>query len=170
MKSNKNIVLVGMMGSGKSSIGKLLSRKTGLDFIDIDALIEKKENKSITEIFKVNGEKYFRDLGEKISIKKLKEYNSVISLGGGAFLNAKIRKKSSLNSITVWLNWKTSTLIDRIKDSKKRPVVTNLKANEIKDLIEERSKIYNLSDYKVNCDKLSKSEIVDKIKDFYENT
>ena len=170
MKSNKNIVLVGMMGSGKSSIGKLLSRKTGLDFIDIDALIEKKENKSITEIFKVNGEKYFRDLEEKISIKKLKEYNSVISLGGGAFLNAKIRKKSSLNSITVWLNWKTSTLIDRIKDSKKRPVVTNLKANEIKDLIEERSKIYNLSDYKVNCDKLSKSEIVDKIKDFYENT
>ena len=170
MKSNKNIVLVGMMGSGKSSIGKLLSRKTGLDFIDIDALIEKKENKSITEIFKVNGEKYFRDLEEKISIKKLKEYNNVISLGGGAFLNAKIRKKSSLNSITVWLNWKTSTLIDRIKDSKKRPVVTNLKANEIKGLIEERSKVYNLSDYKVNCDKLSKSEIVDKIKDFYENT
>ena len=170
MKSNKNIVLVGMMGSGKSSIGKLLSRKTGLDFIDIDALIEKKENKSITEIFKVNGEKYFRDLEEKISIKKLKEYNSVISLGGGAFLNAKIRKKSSLNSITVWLNWKTSTLIDRIKDSKKRPVITNLKANEIKDLIEERSKIYNLSDYKVNCDKLSKSEIINKIKNFYENT
>ena len=170
MKSNKNIVLVGMMGSGKSSIGKLLSKKTGLDFIDIDALIEKKENKSITEIFKLNGEKYFRDLEEKISIKKLKEYNNVISLGGGAFLNAKIRKKSSLNSITVWLNWKTSTLIDRIKDSKKRPVVTNLKANEIKDLIEERSKIYNSSDYKVNCDKLSKSEIVDKIKDFYENT
>ena len=170
MKSNKNIVLVGMMGSGKSSIGKLLSRKTGLDFIDIDALIEKKENKSITEIFKVNGEKYFRDLEEKISIKKLQEYNNVISLGGGAFLNAKIRKKSSLNSITVWLNWKTSTLIDRIKDSKKRPVVTNLKANEIKDLIEERSKIYNSSDYKVNCDKLSKSEIVNKIKNFYENT
>ena len=170
MKSEKNIVLVGMMGSGKSSIGKLLSKKTGLDFIDIDALIEKKENKSITEIFNLNGEKYFRDLEEKISIKKLKEYNNVISLGGGAFLNSKIRKQSSLNSITVWLNWKTSTLIDRIKDSKKRPVVTNLKANEIKGLIEERSKVYNSSDYKVNCDKLSKSEIVDKIKDFYENT
>ena len=170
MKLEKNIVLVGMMGSGKSSIGKLLSKKTGLDFIDIDALIENKENKSITEIFKLNGEKYFRDLEEKISIKKLKEYNSVISLGGGAFLNAKIRKQSSLNSITVWLNWKTSTLIDRIKDSKKRPVVRNLKANEIKDLIEERSKIYNSSDYKINCDRLSKSEIVNKIKEFYENT
>ena len=170
MKPEKNIVLVGMMGSGKSSIGKLLSKKIGLDFIDIDALIEKKENKSITEIFKLNGEKYFRDLEEKISIKKLKEYNNVISLGGGAFLNAKIRKQSSLNSITIWLYWKTSTLIDRIKNNKKRPVVTNLKANEIKGLIEERSKVYNSSDYKVNCDKLSKSEIVDKIKDFYENT
>ena len=169
MKSNKNIVLVGMMGSGKSSIGKLLSRKTGLDFIDIDALIEKKENKSITEIFKVNGEKYFRDLEEKISIKKLQEYNNVISLGGGAFLNAKIRKKSSLNSITVWLNWKTSTLIDRIKDSKKRPVVTKLKISEIKSLIEERAKIYNSSDFKINCDKLNKSEIVDTIISLYEN-
>ncbi len=170
MKSKKNIVLVGMMGSGKSSIGKILSKNTGQDFIDIDALIEKKENKTITEIFKVNGEKYFRDIEEKISIKKLKEYNNVISLGGGAFLNAKIRKQSSLNSITVWLNWKTSTLIDRIKDGKKRPVVTNLKANEIKDLIEERSKIYNSSDYKINCDRLNKSEIVNKIKEFYENT
>ena len=170
MKSEKNIVLVGMMGSGKSSIGKILSKNTDLDFIDIDALIEKKENKTITEIFRVNGEKYFRDIEEKISIKILKEYNNVISLGGGAFLNAKIRKQSSLNSITVWLNWKTSTLIDRIKDSKKRPVVTNLKANEIKDLIEERSKIYNSSDYKINCDRLSKIEIVNKIKEFYENS
>jgi len=170
MKSKKNIVLVGMMGSGKSSIGKILSKNTDLDFIDIDALIEKKENKTITEIFRVNGEKYFRDIEEKISIKILKEYNNVISLGGGAFLNAKIRKQSSLNSITVWLNWKTSTLIDRIKDSKKRPVVTNLKANEIKDLIEERSKIYNSSDYKINCDRLSKIEIVNKIKEFYENS
>ena len=57
MKSNKNIVLVGMMGSGKSSIGKLLSKKIGLEFIDIDNLIEERENKSISDIFKINGEK-----------------------------------------------------------------------------------------------------------------
>ena len=100
----------------------------------------------------------------------MKSENKVISLGGGGYINQKIRKQTQLGSITVWLNWKTSTLIDRIKNSKKRPVVTNLKVNEIKGLIEERSKVYNSADYKVNCDKLSKSEIVDKIKDFYENT
>ena len=91
MKSKKNLVLVGMMGSGKSSIGKLLSKKIGLEFIDIDKLIEEEENKSISDIFKINGEKYFRDLEEKISIKKLKSENKVISLGGGGYINQKIR-------------------------------------------------------------------------------
>lgn len=169
MKSKKNIVLVGMMGSGKSSIGKLLSKKIGLEFIDIDKLIEEEENKSISDIFKINGEKYFRDLEEKISIKKLKSENKVISLGGGGYINQKIRKQTQLESITVWLNWKTSTLIDRIKDSKKRPVVTKLKISEIKSLIEERAKIYNSSDFKINCDKLKKNEIVDTIISLYES-
>ena len=169
MKSKKNIVLVGMMGSGKSSIGKLLSKKIGLEFIDIDKLIEEEENKSISDIFKINGEKYFRDLEEKISIKKLKSENKVISLGGGGYINQKIRKQTQLGSITVWLNWKTSTLIDRIKDSKKRPVVTKLKISEIKSLIEERAKIYNSSDFNINCDKLKKSEIVDTIISLYES-
>ena len=169
MKSKKNIVLVGMMGSGKSSIGKLLSKKIGLEFIDIDNLIEERENKSISDIFKINGEKYFRDLEESISIKKLKSENKVISLGGGGYINQKIRKQTQLGSITVWLNWKTSTLIDRIKDSKKRPVVTKLKISEIKSLIEERAKIYNSSDFKINCDKLKKNEIVDTIISLYES-
>ena len=169
MKSNKNIVLVGMMGSGKSSIGKLLSKKIGLEFIDIDNLIEERENKSISDIFKINGEKYFRDLEESISIKKLKSENKVISLGGGGYINQKIRKQTQLGSITVWLNWKTSTLIDRIKNSKKRPVVTKLKISEIKSLIEERAKIYNSSDFKINCDKLKKNEIVDTIISLYES-
>ena len=69
MKSKKNIVLVGMMGAGKSSIGKLLSKKIGFDFVDIDKLIEEKEDKTILEIFRISGEKYFRDLEEKIQIK-----------------------------------------------------------------------------------------------------
>ena len=158
MKSKKNIVLVGMMGSGKSSIGKFLL------FFLFDAI-----TLLISDIFKINGEKYFRDLEEKISIKKLKSENKVISLGGGGYINQKIRKQTQLGSITVWLNWKTSTLIDRIKDSKKRPVVTKLKISEIKSLIEERAKIYNSSDFKINCDKLKKNEIVDTIISLYES-
>ena len=170
MKSKKNIVLVGMMGAGKSSIGKLLSKKIGFDFVDIDKLIEEKEDKTIVEIFRINGENYFRDLEEKISIEKLKNTNQVIALGGGAYLNRNIRKQTLAKSTSFWLNWNSSTLIKRIKDNKKRPLVLNLKINEIKKLIDERSKIYISSDYKINCDKLDKFEIVKKIKDIYEGS
>ncbi len=136
MKSKKNIVLVGMMGAGKSSIGKLLAKRIGLEFVDIDKLIEKKEDKDIIEIFSKNGEKYFRNLEEKISIEKLKHHNQVIALGGGAYLNRNIRKQTLYKSTTFWLNWNSSTLIKRIKDNKKRPVILNLKINEIKKLID----------------------------------
>ena len=136
MKSKKNIVLVGMMGAGKSSIGKLLAKRIGLEFVDIDKLIEEKENKDIVEIFSKNGEKYFRDLEEKISIEKLKNTSQVIALGGGAYLNRSIRKQTLAKSTSFWLNWNSSTLIKRIQDNKKRPLVLNLKINEIKKLID----------------------------------
>tara|TARA_B100000963_G_scaffold108909_1_gene94748 strand:+ start:210 stop:722 length:513 start_codon:yes stop_codon:yes gene_type:complete len=170
MKSKKNIVLVGMMGAGKSSIGKLLAKKIGLEFIDIDKLIEEKEDKNIVDIFKLKGEKYFREIEEKISIEKLKNNNQVIALGGGAYLNRNIRKQTLSKSITFWLNWNSSTLIKRIKNNKKRPLVINLKINEIKKLIDERSKIYISSDYKINCDKFDKLEIVEKINNLYESS
>ena len=110
------------------------------------------------------------DSMEKISIEKLKHHNQVIALGGGAYLNRNIRKQTLSKSTTFWLNWNSSTLIKRIKDNKKRPVILNLKINEIKKLIDERSKIYISSDYKINCDKFDKFEIVKKIKDIYEGS
>ena len=87
MKSKKNIVLIGMMGSGKSSIGKILSKKLNLEFIDIDSKIEEKENMTISQIFETKGEEYFRKLEEIISINNLKLQNKVISLGGGGYIN-----------------------------------------------------------------------------------
>ena len=80
------------MGSGKSLIGKILSKKLDFDFIDTDSQIEEKEKKTIPEIFKNNGEKYFRDIEELISIKSLKLNNKVIALGGGGYINPAIRK------------------------------------------------------------------------------
>ena len=91
MKLNKNIVLVGMMGSGKSSIGKILSKKLEFEFIDTDNKIEKIQKKTISEIFKKNGEKYFRNIEEVISLKYLKLNNKVIALGGGGYINPTIR-------------------------------------------------------------------------------
>ena len=90
MKSIKNIVFLGMMGSGKSSIGKLVSKKLKLDFFDIDRCIEKELNLSIAEIFKRKGETIFRDLEEQITLNILKKKNKIIALG--TTNNEKIRK------------------------------------------------------------------------------
>ena len=170
MKINKNLVLVGMMGSGKSSIGKILSKKLEFEFIDTDNKIEEIEKKTISEIFKKNGEKYFRNIEEVISLKSLKLDGKVIALGGGGYINPSIRKYALKNCISVWLNWKNETLINRIKNSKKRPLAIKLSNSELQKLITIRSNMYNLSDYKINCDKLDKKQIVEKIINLYENS
>ena len=168
MKSKKNIVLVGMMGSGKSVIGKILAKKIKLQFIDIDDKIEKNQKSTISEIFKKKGENYFREIEEIISISYLSLEKKIISLGGGGYINTNIRKQCKTNSISIWLNWKPNILIDRINNNNKRPLANNLDTNEIKQLIIERSKIYNLSDHQINCDKLKKNQIVEKIIEIYE--
>ena len=169
MKLNKSLVLVGMMGSGKSSIGKLLSKELEFEFIDTDSKIEDIEKKNISEIFKKNGEKYFRSIEEEISLKFLKLKNKVISLGGGGYINPNIRKYALQKCVTVWLNWKNETLLNRIKNSKKRPLVMRLNNLDLIKLINKRSSVYNLSDYKIDCDKLEKKQIVEKIIKIYEN-
>ena len=87
MNSNKNLVFLGMMGSGKSSIGNLVSKKLDLPFIDIDKLIVEITGMSVSKIFEKKGENYFRNLEEKITLKYLKKIKNVISLGGGGFIN-----------------------------------------------------------------------------------
>ena len=169
MKLKKNIILIGMMGSGKTSIGKILSKKLNIGFIDIDEKIEKAESMSVSDIFKNKGENYFRKMEEKISLKYIKSENLVISLGGGGFINPSIRKLSQKMCLSFWLNWKNETIIRRIYNSKKRPLVMKLSKDEIKNLIKERSKFYELSEYKINCDKLDKVQIINKILDIYKN-
>ena len=168
MNSNKNLVFLGMMGSGKSSIGAIVSKKLNIPFIDIDDLIEEHTGMTVSEIFKVNGEDYFRNLEEKITIKSLKQKNVVVSLGGGGFINNKIRKDVLTNHFSFWLNWNNSVLIKRIKDSKKRPLASKSTEQEIKVIINKRKKVYSKADFKINCNKLTKSEIVKTIIKTYE--
>ena len=163
MKSKKNLVFLGMMGSGKSSIGSLISKKLKLNFIDIDQEIEKEVGLSIKKIFETKGESYFRKFEEKITLKKLKFNSTVISLGGGAFTNKHIRKDVLKNHISFWLNWQNEILLNRIKNSKKRPLAFNSTDNELSDLIKKRSSIYSKALYEIKCDNLSKNEIVNKI-------
>jgi len=168
MDSNKNLVFLGMMGSGKSSIGAMVSKKLNIPFIDIDNLIEECTGMTVSETFKVNGEDYFRNLEEKITIKSLKHKNVVISLGGGGFINDKIRKDVLTNHFSFWLNWDDLVLIKRIKGSKKRPLVSKSTEQEIKAIINKRKKIYSKADFKINCNKLTKNEIVKTIIKKYE--
>ena len=168
MNLNKNLVFLGMMGSGKSSIGSLVSKKLDLSFIDIDNLIVENTGMSISEIFQRKGEIYFRNLEEKITLRSLKKIKSIISLGGGGFINNKIRKEILTNHFSFWLNCDESILIKRIKGSKKRPLAFKSTDQEIRAIIKGRSKIYSHAQFKINCNKLTKTEIVKKIIKIYE--
>ena len=168
MNLNKNIVLLGMMGSGKSTIGYLLSKNINLNFLDVDKFIEKETDLKIYDIFQKKGEVYFRNLEEKTTLKLLKGKGKIISLGGGGFLNKNIRKEILKNHISFWLNWKNSTIINRILKSKKRPVAFNSSENNLKRLINERSNIYAEANFKINCETLTKKMIVKNILELYE--
>jgi shikimate kinase len=168
MKSKENLVFLGMMGSGKSSIGLLIAKKLKVDFIDVDKEIEKELGISIKKIFETKGESYFRKIEEKITLVKLKSHSSVIALGGGAFTNREIRKNVLKDHLSFWLNWNDEILLNRIKNSKKRPLAFNSSDNDLINLIKKRSNVYSKALYEIKCDNLSKNEIVNKILEIYE--
>jgi len=165
----KNLVLVGMMGVGKTTLGKIVSKMTDLKFIDTDANIEKNCLMKISEIFKRKGEKFFRLQEKKEVLKLLKESNSVIALGGGAFIDKTVRDNILKNAISIWLDTNLKDLNKRTKWNNKRPLL-NKENNQkkINKLYDKRKNIYKLAHHKINCDNLSKENIAKKIITFYE--
>ncbi len=168
MNSKKNLVLLGMMASGKSTIGALLSKNLGLKFFDIDRIIEKEMQMTIAEIFDQKSEIFFRSLEEKTVLKTLQKKNSIISLGGGAFFNSKIKKEIITNHVSFWLDCSNKTLLNRIRKNKKRPIANKLTDKELLDLINKRKKNYTKANFKINCDNLSKQQIVENMMKSYE--
>ena len=160
-----------MMGVGKSTIGKNLAKKLKYKFIDIDKLIEIKEGMSINFIFKNKSESYFRKIESDLTLLELKKKNSIISLGGGAFLNNSIRKKVKRSAISFWLDVDIDILIKRLKKTEKRPLLYKKNLNEtVKKIYFERKKIYNEADYRIKCESLKSNDIVDKMLKLYEKT
>ena len=167
---NKSLVLTGMMGVGKSTIGRLIAKRLKIKFIDVDKVIEKKEKKTIKRIFEDHGEKYFRKLEEKTTLKILKNSKSVIALGGGAFINNEIRQKVLNSCVSVWLKVDLDKLIKRYNKNDRRPLLDKKKLNsDVKRIYQSRKKIYSLANFKINCDNIDKIKIVQKILNFYEN-
>ena len=158
------------MGVGKSTIGRLLAKRLNIKFVDVDRIIEKSERKTIKQIFDENGEKYFRKLEKKITLKLLKNKKIVVALGGGAFINDEVRNKVLKTSVSIWLKVSLDKLLKRYRRNDKRPLLNKKKLDEeVRNIYLSRKKIYSLADFKINCDNINKAEIVEKILDFYEN-
>ncbi len=165
----KNLVLLGMMAVGKTTLAKIVAKNQNMQFIDIDKNIEKKNSMKIREIFEKKGENYFRTQEEKEVLESLKKNNCVIALGGGAFINQKIRENVLKNTISIWLDANIKLLNERTKKNQKRPLLNQGNSEKIlKKLYEERKKIYKLANHKITCDKLNKKNLAKKIISLYE--
>ena len=159
-----------MMGVGKSTIGKLLSKKLLMRFADIDLIIENKLKMRIQKIFEKRGEAFFREIEEEISLQEIKKKNVIVSLGGGAFINPKIKKVVLSSSKSFWLDLDLKLLERRLITSKKRPL---LKDKNLKKILEkiynERKSSYGTANYRIDCNKLDKNLIANEVIKIYEN-
>ena len=165
----KNLVLLGMMAVGKTTLGKIVAKYKGLEFVDTDKIIEQKNSMTINEIFKKKGEKFFRTEEENEVLKSLKKQNCVMALGGGGFINKNIRENILKSAISIWLDVDVKILNERITWNKKRPLL--IKENRLKkfnELYDERKKIYQLANHKIACNGFSKENIAKKIIEIYE--
>ena len=161
----KNICIMGLMGSGKTMIGRDLSKHLNIKFFDTDKEIEFRTKKSIKEIFTEKGEVYFREIEEKICIELLNYDNCLISLGGGSIINNKIRREIKKNSYSIYLQVKLDNLLNRLKSSKKRPLLNDNinKSETLENLYKDRRRFYEKADFIVNNDK-DKLQLLEKIK------
>ncbi len=158
------IILAGMMGCGKSSVGELLSKKIGYEFIDIDVELEKSENMSVTNIFNEYGEKYFRKI-EKLKIfEYVNRKNIVMALGGGAFEDEETRKILKHYGIVIYLKASPECIFQRIKSEIHRPLLhKNFSVDSISFILKKRIQNYEKAHFTVDtCDK-NLEDIVDKI-------
>jgi len=158
----KNIYLVGFMGSGKSTVGKILAEKLNMNFIDIDKLIEEKGGMKIKDIFEQKGESYFRELERKQIEAIVKQEGLVVSTGGGLGANLDNMNFMKKNGDVVWLDVSLNTVLDRLKNDQDRPLLKQ-PIEKIKQLFEERKNVYRLANIRINADKKTPSQIVEEI-------
>lgn len=160
----KTIVLAGMPGSGKTTVGKILSDSLKADFVDIDSEIERLENKTINEIFALLGEKYFRDLEAQIINRTFKNENLVMSLGGGAFGNKNTSNFLLANSNVIYLKTSPKTIFERIKKCSNRPLLNkNFTIEHLNNMLQNRKKNYELAHFTIITDNKIENEVAAEI-------
>ncbi len=166
----KIILLVGMMGAGKTQIGKALADKVGASFFDTDIEIERASGMKIRDMFEIYGEQVFRETEQKVMIRLLSDDKpKVISSGGGAYLTPTIRELAQEKAITVWVHSPIHVLLERVRRTKRRPLVDKEDAAQVmEEIFEMRRPLYEDTDIHIKNDGSSRvydvvDEIIDKI-------
>lgn len=150
---NKSVILVGMMGAGKTSVGKRLASALGVPFRDADSEIEEAANCTVNEIFDRLGEPAFREGERKVIARLLKEPPHVLATGGGAFMDAETRERIKQNAISVWLKADIELLLERVSRKDTRPLLRNTDPRTaLQKLLAEREPIYAEADITVMSD------------------
>ncbi|MEA2069103.1 MAG: shikimate kinase [Verrucomicrobiota bacterium] len=166
----RNIVLVGFMGTGKTTVGKLLAEKTGMPLLDMDSLIEKRAGKTINEIFAEDGEPHFRTM-ERALAKELSTGNSqIISTGGGIVLDPENITDFEKTGLVVCLLADAKTVLDRVKHDSTRPLLADDKETKILQILETRKPIYEAIPHRIDTSgRPSPEPTAQEIFDLYES-
>jgi len=160
----RSVVLVGMMGAGKSSIGRRVALRMGVPFVDADAEIEKAADMTIPELFARRGEAEFRAGEARVILRLLEGGPQVLATGGGAFMNADTRTDIGAKGISVWLKAEFDVLMRRIRRRHDRPLLkTEDPAATLRRLMEQRDPVYGLADITVQSREVPHDKIVDEI-------
>lgn len=161
---DRSIVLVGLMGAGKSAIGRRLAARLGLKFVDADAEIEKAAGCSIADIFEIHGEPAFREGERRVVARLLKEPPHVLATGGGAFMDAETLARIGERGVSVWLRADIELLLSRVSRRDDRPLLKQGDKREILTaLIAERYPVYAEADIVVDSEDVPHDRMVDKI-------
>ena len=161
----RSIVLLGMMGCGKSAIGKMLARRLGIEFVDADAEIETAAGRSVADIFEEYGEAEFRRLETRVIDRVLNDGPVLLALGGGAFMADDTREAIREKGLSVWLKADIDLLLKRVsKRPGKRPLLKTGDPREIlQNLLEKREPVYALADVHVTSRGGTKAEMRDLV-------
>jgi shikimate kinase len=158
------VVLIGLMGAGKSSIGRRLADRLGLPFVDADHEIEVAAGKSIPEIFADHGEEYFREGERRVIARLLENGPQVLATGGGAFMNEETRRLIEARGVSVWLRAELPLLLRRVQKRSDRPLLkTGDPEHVMKELMAKRYPVYAMADVTVESRDVQHTQMVNEV-------
>jgi len=160
----RSLVLVGMMGAGKTTVGRKLAQRLDLPFVDADHEIERAAGKTIPEIFADHGEPYFRDGERRVIARLLGEGPQVLATGGGAFMNQQTRAEIARRGVSIWLKADLPLLMKRVKRRSNRPLLANDDPDAVMQrLMADRYPVYAQADVSVECRDVAQSAMVNDV-------